>query len=288
MRKSMIGWAAITATGLFAVAPALGATAPAQVMIVGTWHFDNPGRDINNVVADDVLTPARQKELEALAEALAAWKPTKVMVERQVTVPQLVDPGYTGFGPQALMRDRNEIVQIGYRLASRLKLPAVYAIDEQGDEGEPDYFPFGAVIAYAVKHGMKERLDAMLEVPAKDTRRLEALQKTATIPELLIDTNRPDGLNGTIGGYYGLLAIGDAAAQPGADLNAMWYLRNAKIFAKLQTVAQPGDRIVVIYGAGHNYWLKHFARETPGFREADAMPYLQRAAALARPGRAEN
>jgi hypothetical protein len=30
-----------------------------------------------------------------------------------------------------------------------------------------------------------------------------------------------------------LLAFGDQKEQPGADLNAAWYLRNARIFAKL-------------------------------------------------------
>ncbi len=29
----------------------------------------------------------------------------------------------------------------------------------------------------------------------------------------------------------GVLAFGDQKEQPGADLNAAWYLRNAKIFA---------------------------------------------------------
>ena len=38
--------------------------------------------------------------------------------------------------------------------------------------------------------------------------------------------------------------------------------------------ARPGDRIVVIYGAGHGYWLREFARTTPGFRLVEANDYL--------------
>ena len=75
-----------------------------------------------------------------------------------------------------------------------------------------------------------------------------------------------------------MLSIGDTEQQPGAEFNAMWYLRNAKIFAKLMTVAEPGDRILVVYGAGHAYWLRHFASETPGFTNVDPAPYLQIAA----------
>jgi hypothetical protein len=54
----------------------------------------------------------------------------------------------------------------------------------------------------------------------------------------------------------------------------MWYLRNAKMFSKLTLIARPGDRVLVLVGAGHAYWLRHFVETTPGFRLADPRPYL--------------
>ena len=71
------------------------------------------------------------------------------------------------------------------------------------------------------------------------------------------------------------LQLGDAKTQPGADLNGGWYLRNAKIFAKLQQVAKPGDKIVVVFGAGHGYWLRHFVQETPGFQLVEPGDFLR-------------
>ena len=50
--------------------------------------------------------------------------------------------------------------------------------------------------------------------------------------------------------------------------------RNALIFAKLMQVAQPGDRIVLIFGAGHAYWLRHFASTTPGYMLVEPNGYL--------------
>ncbi len=73
----------------------------------------------------------------------------------------------------------------------------------------------------------------------------------------------------------GLLAFGDEKEQPGADLNAAWYLRNAKIFAKLTQIAQPGDRVLVVFGAGHAFWLRHFAEHTPGFSLAEPNDFLR-------------
>jgi hypothetical protein len=68
--------AALDATAQSAPKPA-----PTQVMIVGTFHLDNPGRDVFNVQVDDVLAKERQAELADIATALARFKPTEVMVE---------------------------------------------------------------------------------------------------------------------------------------------------------------------------------------------------------------
>ena len=271
----MIGAALAMAT---ASASEAAEPAPVEVMVLGTYHFDNPGRDLNNIAADDVTTPKRQAELEALAGSLAAFRPTKIMVERQSDSPDLVDDRFAAFTPAALASERNETVQIGYRLARRLGLDRVHAIDEQPGPGEPDYFPFDKVAEFAAANGLQDRIDALMAKGAAITRATQTKMATASIAELLIDHNDPERPASRIDLYYGLLAIGDAQRQPGADLNAMWYLRNAKIFAKLVKAAAPGERILVVYGSGHNYWLRHFASSTPGFRNVDPLPYLKAAA----------
>jgi hypothetical protein len=254
------------------------AAEPAEVMVLGTYHFGNPGLDLVNMAADDVTTPKRQAELEALAEALATFRPNRIMIESLSKSPDLIDARFATFTPASLATEKNESVQIGYRLAHRLGLGRVYAIDEQPGPGEPDYFPFDKVMAYARAHGKEQAIASLMAQAAQVTKATEAKQARATIAELLIDHNVDGAAASGIDPYYELLRIGGADEQPGADLNAMWYLRNAKIFAKLMTVAEPGDRILVIYGSGHNYWLRHFASQTPGFTSVDPVPYLRRAA----------
>ena len=77
--------------------------------------------------------------------------------------------------------------------------------------------------------------------------------------------------------YYGILGYADGKDTPGADLNSRWYLRNARIFTNLMRLSKPGDRVLVVYGSGHSYWLRHFASETPGYSNVDPVPYLKRA-----------
>lgn len=270
MLALLIGLAASTAA---ASAPA---AKPVEVMVLGTYHFSNPGRDLNNIEADDVLSARRQAELVALTDALAKFRPTKIMVEREVADPSLVDPNYAAFQEAELRTNRNERVQIAYRLAKRLRLKQVYAIDEQSGPGEPDYFPYGKLDAYAKANGRAAELDAISAAGPVEVARFEALQKRTSLAGLLVDANGKDYFGG-IGFYYRLLGIGDTQTQPGAELNAGWYLRNAKIFAKLMTVARPGDRVLVVYGAGHNYWLRHFASVTPGYANVDPVPLLRAA-----------
>ena len=66
----------------FAQAPADRPPDRAQVLVLGVYHMANPGRDLFNMPADDVLAPKRQAEILELVEVLKRFRPTKVAVER--------------------------------------------------------------------------------------------------------------------------------------------------------------------------------------------------------------
>ena len=52
------------------------------LLILGAAHFANPGRDHNNIAVEDITTPARQREIEAVVQQLADFRPTHVAIER--------------------------------------------------------------------------------------------------------------------------------------------------------------------------------------------------------------
>jgi hypothetical protein len=253
------------------------AAEPVQVMVLGTYHFANPGLDLNNAKVDTPLTPARQAELERVAAAIAEFRPTRVMVEMQGKGPGLDIAEYQRFGPEMLAKDPNEIVQLGYRIAHKAGLPSVQGVDEQPGPGEPDYFPYDKLETEATRRGQQQILVPFLDGVKPFLREFETAQKTSSVAELLAMMNAPGTPNTDMKSYYSVLPAGDFDSQPGAELNAMWYLRNAKIFGKLMQIAKPGDRIVLVYGAGHGYWLRHLAREAPGYQLVDPLPYLARA-----------
>ncbi|MFL0356892.1 DUF5694 domain-containing protein [Erythrobacter sp. GH1-10] len=250
-----------------------------QVMVFGTYHFANPGRDVINLEVDDVLTPQRQREIEVLVQTLAQWNPTKVAVESRAAAPGLELEGFDEV-QELLASTRNESVQIGFRLAHTIGLKTVYGIDEQPGEGEPDYFPIGKVQAYAQANGQGDLLEQLFSVVQERIGAEQAKLPRQSIAESLIFHNDAAVVDaGHDAVYYPMLSIGNGDEQPGAELNAYWYMRNAKMFAKLDLVAEPGDRVFLIVGSGHATWLRHFVRRMPGYELVDAMPYVLGAAA---------
>ena len=257
-----------------------GETPPVEVMILGTYHFANPGRDVVNIEVDDVLAPRRQREIEQLVRVLAGWEATKIAVESQAEPPGLVLESYAE--AEALLRtSRNESIQIGYRMGRMLGHEAVYGYDEQPGEGEPDYFPLPEVRAFAEANGQADVLERVIAKVRSDTASEQDDLSSVSIAESLLhhnDAERIDARHDVL--YYTLLSIGDGDAQPGAELNAYWYMRNAKMFAKIDMIAEPGDRVFVLAGSGHATWLRHFVRRMPGYALVDSMPYLRAAIAL--------
>lgn len=278
-------WAAAMVAGTVAGAlaamsagPARAAERPVAVMVLGAYHLGNPGQDLHNARIDPVTTPAKQRELADLARRLARFRPTVVAVERVTDTPDLADPKYPAFTPADLAKDPDERVQIGYRVAA-LTAARVIGIDVQELPGEPDYFPFGPVADWAKAHPADQaKLDAAQAEVAAFTSGIERDQRTRTIRQILAGMNGP-GPNDQRAMhrrfYNGVIGFGDRDRQPGADLAGRWFTRNAKIFAKLAQATRPGDRVLVVYGAGHKEWLSRLAADTPGFRLVEASAYLK-------------
>ena len=250
------------------------APAPIQVMVLGTYHFGNPGQDMHNMKVDSVLTPAKQAELADVVSRLAKFNPTKIAVEALSDCTDFVSDKFDGFTLEKLSKDPDERIQIALRLAHQLGQKSVYGIDEQSNT--IDYFPFDKVDTYAKAHQQSAALGRMQEKVAEVIKQMEAAQKTKTVRLMLADVNDPARvLSDHQNFYYALLSLGNEKEQPGAELNAAWYQRNAKIFAKLTQIVQPGERALVVFGSGHAFWLRHFVQNTPGFQLIEPGDYLR-------------
>ena len=245
-----------------------------HVMVLGSYHFKSSNADVVSLDAGNVLTPAKQAELDAIAKAMLQFKPTVIVTERETLAPDYIDPVFKEFNADMLATNRNERVQLGYRIAKMASVTRVYGLDEQPSEGEPDYFPFTKLQAHAKKIGEGDAFDALIAELGSKAEATMNKTKHLTIAKRLIDVNTGFLSQPTF--YYQLAQFDRGETQPAAELQAYWFMRNTKIFSKLINVTKPGDRVLVIYGAGHKFWLDHLVQQTPGFISVSPTPYLQR------------
>lgn len=257
----------LLATCLLATLHAVAAEQPSQVMVVGTFHFGNPGRDQHNVEVDDVLQPTRQAQLAEIDSALSRFEPTRVAVEWPRAV---VDERYAKFLAGELPPSRNEVVQLGFRVARSAGLARVDGIDVEGE------FPYAAVEAWAEANAAAPRLAQLQATVAARVAAITRQQREGTIGAVLRDMNQPAAIARDHAFYSEMLRFGAGDEQPGARLLAAWTQRNLLICARLVQAVRPGDRVVVFYGAGHSHLLRQCVREVPGLRLVEPNDYLPR------------
>jgi hypothetical protein len=241
------------------------------LLILGVSHFDNPGRDVVNIKVDDVMAASRQKEIAQVAAALAAYHPNFVAVEWPRDKQEKLDARYKDFqaGRYALTSDERD--QLGLRVAAALNLSRVNAVD-WNDEPPGDEKLY-AWDQYAESHGQKELMAAITD-PARTLGLIP--QGSLSIGAWLVKMNSAESLAASQRNYFDIAAIGDEREQPGANWVGYWYGRNLKIFNNLVLLTdRPADRILVIYGAGHAYLLRQFARESGAFRLVDVDAVLK-------------
>jgi hypothetical protein len=259
-----------------------------EVLLLGVYHMANPGQDVVNVEADDVLAPTRQEELVELADCLERWNPDAIAVEYPRTGQEHLDRLYEEFrdGTHAydeelaldeshplhdepISRVRSETIQVGFRLAERTGLERLLADDSSIrdhldiDDEAADQFDLEA----ATRRGL-----STLEVELPDLEAgLQAEQEhldQSTIVDHLHWINREDALhdNHDLMFAAALAGVDEADADLGVGFLAGWYARNIQTVANIWHMTdEDTDRVVKIVGTGHVHVLRHLLDEAPMF-----------------------
>lgn len=238
----------------------------AQVMVLGTYHFANPGLDIVKHEVPDILSTEKQAEVLAVVDAIARFRPTRIALEVRRERAPLLDSLYRAYRAGAHTLSRSESQQLGFRIAERLDLPTVHAIDVPGD------FPYAAMMEYAQTHDPAAAARTQ-QVIGEITALFEGWMRKS-VGEVLRLSNEPAWIDWGHGHYLAYPRIGAGDGYVGAELLAAWYTRNIKIFANLQQLAGPGERVLVIYGSGHSAILRELIEADPSLTLVEAVDYL--------------
>ena len=231
-----------------------------EVLVLGVYHMNNPGLDIFNTETDDVLSPRRQAEMRQLLAVLEKFRPTKIAVEASFSR-GLVQRAYTEYAAGERELTRNEIEQLGFRLAKELRHETVYPVDVDGE------FPYPRLVKFAQATGRTNEFDTLQEEMAEKTEAFSAYLASHTLLETLLYMNSDEQAAEAVGSYFRLAEFGEPWDWAGADLVSEWFRRNLRIYSNImQLIDSPNERVLVIYGAGHLGWLQFAFDSNPGVR----------------------
>ena len=155
------------------------AAQPGQVMLFGTFHFQDAGLDTVKVKDIDIFTAENQAYLEALTQRLQGFKPTRVLLEYSPENDALINERYREYLAGNYELGANEIYQLGFRIAKLAGHERVYSFDYRGVEWEAE-----AMFEYAKQHESPE-MGTFNEIIETFTVEDEQARTTMTLKELL-------------------------------------------------------------------------------------------------------
>lgn len=244
-----------------------------KIFILGTYHFGNSGEHLVDINCEDVITDQKQEEIKEVIQKLAQFKPNKIAVELKREDEKRLNEIYIEYCRNnfdeynEIVNYDNEIVQLGFRLGKMLKHTKIYSIDHM------IYLP-EEVFEYAEKNCSGFYKEYMNKANEYATSTNEYIRNN-TVGENLKYLNNPKRVEKEHSDFYlGLAKIGAGDNYYGADMLTEWYRRNLSIFGNLQNISEKGDRILVIYGAGHCQILRELVKGYRKFELVDPLNYL--------------
>lgn len=235
--------------------------AKVQVMVLGSFHFEGAPD------SDGVLASEQQEEIRAVVDSLSRFRPTELALEEVPADSARLDSLYRAYRAGEHELTANERQQLGFRLASRMNHERVWAIDHKLP------WPNRKAVQWAKKHqpGFLDYYRRWRE----DRRAVQdSLMREASVRHILIHLNSREYLRGLKELRMRKLELGAGEEYLGVAPVLSMYERDLKIFANLTRIADPGDRILVIYGTGHVSHLRTFVRNHPEMELVDPLGYL--------------
>jgi len=252
------------------------------VLLLGVFHFAGEQVDANNIPSElriDMLSAERQQQVKRLVDDLAKFAPTKIVFEGSPKFQARYDSLY-----QAYLQDKlvakptfmaDEAVQIGFRLAKKLGLKTLYPVDAQSFSFRLS--PKDSVLTF---EKYKTQTDISFAYWEKRYDEEDAYSDTlafrSTTQQYLKYLNTPKVQARAIGRWLITTKRGSNTEPIGADgFITRYFNRNLRIYSNIQRIVdRKDDRILVIYGATHLYFLKTIFEASPEFKLEDVLKYL--------------
>jgi len=233
-----------------------------KVLLLGTFHFDNPGLDVAKFKDANILSEKRQQEVQEVIKEFKKFSPDKIFIEATPSNQLQIDSSFAAYKAGKKELGATEVQQLGFRLAKELNLETVYGVDYRETE-----FPFDSLMKLA-NEAKQTDITSFVQKTIDYVQQSfnEALQKK-TIKEVLLRENSEMLMRLQQEFYFKLIPAGKLDNHIGSYLVSEWWRRNMVIYENImKRLNGKEEKIMVIFGSGHTAILHEIMKFNPSIK----------------------
>lgn len=235
-----------------------------KVLLIGTFHYNNPGADVAKTKDFDILNSKSQNQLEQIAAKISDFDPSKFFVEWPFDEQKELDSLYNLYLENKYFENdslsdfylKNEIFQLAFRASKKIDLGQPIAIDYRNTE-----FPFDSlmtVIGTAKQSNLQTEI--VNGIQFFTTEFDNRISNGVSLLDLTYFLNSDDmrKKSNRIHTEVPLLA-GEKENFIGPYLASEWHRRNLSMWSLVQKSLDANDeKIVLLLGASHIAMIKEY------------------------------
>ncbi len=238
------------------------------VLNMGTFHMGYTS-DARSTEFDE-HNPENVRQVHEIAKAIAAFKPTVILVESTPKYQETLEKIYAEYlkNPKMKFEKPDEVELLAYEVGRLSGTKRIYGIDYK--EG----------YNYAIGHQLKNGKDT--ETYMKFMGMMEELEKDfpedkMTLLEHLKLCNHPLYHDILINVNADMLThISTEGNHEGAEEAAKFYHRNLVMYSNMNQIKlNSDDRVFILMGATHTAFFNMWLKRSPKYQQVDILNYLK-------------
>lgn len=252
-----------------------------EVLLVGTFHYNNPGADVAKTKSFDILKKESQNELKKISKNIKAYNPTKIFVEWPYDEQKELDSLYQIYTKGNYFKNdslsnfylKNEIFQLAFRIAKENDLKKIYAIDYSTS------FPFEDVMKEIENNNQSELKTRIENGISKFTTDFDnKIESGLSLTELTYFVNSQEMRKFSNDFHNNLMLLaGGTKDFSGPLLTSEWFKRNLYMWSLIQKNTEESDeRIMVLAGLSHVAMFELFVRENDNWKVKELKQVMEK------------
>ncbi|MCK8479775.1 DUF5694 domain-containing protein [Psychroserpens algicola] len=253
-----------------------------EVLLVGTFHYNNPSADVVKTKSFDILNEKSQIELQNISSSIKKFNPTKIFVEWPYDEQKELDSLFQLYTSGLYFQNdnlsdfylKNEIFQLAFRIAKENNLETVYGIDYKETS-----FPFEDVMNDIEKNNQSELKEIIENGIAKITKDFDSkIESGTSLTELTFYLNTPE-MRSFLNNFHNnvMLLAGDSKDFNGPLLASEWFKRNLYMWSFVQkNINELDERIMILAGSSHVAMFDLFIRENDEWKIKELQQIIEK------------